>query len=316
MQTQDQIAVSIVVVNWKVREMLRSCLCSLYELGGLAPRQFEVIVVDNDSRDGSVEMVREKFPSITVIANERNVGFGRANNQALPLCRGRYVLLLNPDTVVLDQSVSRLVARMDACADVGAMGCRLINADGSLQRWTGGAFPRLANVLAHYLFVDRLLPARMRPLPLYLDRDERQEIDVDWVSGACLIARASALDGKLFNPDFFMYGEDMELCHRLKLAGWRIVYTPRATIVHYQGESMRQQSGDVLLSAIKGPRQFYLQMRGGRAIRTYDAITVAGFGLRWLLYRIGAALSNTAGYRDKAESSRDLMRRAWRIMRA
>lgn len=316
MQTQDPIAVSIIVVNWKVREMLRSCLCSLYQLGGLPPEQFEVIVVDNDSRDGSVEMVREQFPSVTVIANERNVGFGSANNQALPLCRGRYVLLLNPDTVVLDQSISRLVARMDARPDVGAMGSRLVNADGSLQRWTGGAFPRLANVLAHYLFLDRLLPARLRPLPLYLDRDEQQEVDVDWVSGACLIARASALDGKLFDPDFFMYGEDMALCHRLKLAGWRVVYTPRVTIVHYQGESMRQQSGDVLLSAIKGPRQFYLQMRGGRAIRTYDAITVAGFGLRWLLYRVGAALSSTSDYRDKAESSRDLMRRAWRIMRA
>lgn len=306
---------SVIIVNWKVRELLRGCLESVRSDSGLTAGAVEVIVVDNDSGDGSVEMVREAFPDVRVIANDENLGFGRANNQALGLCRGRYVVLLNPDTVVLDGALGAMVAAMDRDRSISALGCRLLNGDLSLQRWTGGAFPRLRNVLNHYLMLDQLLPRRLRPMPLYLDHDARTPIDVDWVSGACMMLRADDLRGRLFDPAFFMYGEDMELCHRLKQQGGRVVYTPEASIVHYQGESMKQQQGDVLLSSLKGPRQFYLQMRGERAILAFDALTVGGFGLRWLLYGIGHRLRPGRGLDQRAGSSRDLMRRAWRIMR-
>jgi hypothetical protein len=308
--------VSIVVVNWNVRELLRECLRSTLEDGGLAPGRLELIVVDNDSKDGSVEMVRAEFPQVTLIANADNVGFGRANNQALPLCRGRYVMLLNPDTRVLPGAVAALVAHMDATPDAAVMGCRLLNADLSLQRWTGGAYPRLLNLVNHYFFVDRLLPARWRPMPLYLDRDVAHDIDVDWVSGAVMVLRAACLEGRLFNPQYFMYGEDMELCHRLKQAGGRVVYTPVASIVHYQGESMKQQDGDVMLSSLKGPRQFYRHVRGDRGVLLYDLVTIAGFGLRALLFGLGAlARGGDARLAAKARSSGDLMGRAWRILR-
>jgi GT2 family glycosyltransferase len=305
--------VSVIIVNWKVRELLRHCLQSVRDAAGLAPQRLQVIVVDNDSGDGSVEMVAAEFPEVALIANADNPGFGRANNQALPLCTGRYILLLNPDTVVLDGAVRRLVEHMDGAPDVAVMGCRLVNADQSLQRWTGGAFPRAWNVANHYLFLDRLLPRSLRPPPLYLDHDAANDIEVDWVSGACMILRASMLDGKLFDSAFFMYGEDMELCHRLKLAGHRVVYTPVASIIHYQGASMKQQQGDVLLSSLKGPRQFYRQMRGERALWWIDLMTVVGFGLRSVLYTIGAWLRPHGSYAAKAASSKDLMRRAWRI---
>ncbi|MEY2892719.1 MAG: hypothetical protein RJA98_2627, partial [Pseudomonadota bacterium] len=278
----------VVIVNWKVRELLREALRSLYAQGGIAPERLQVVVIDNNSGDGSVEMVREAFPQATLIANADNPGFGRANNQALPLLDARYLVLLNPDTVVPAQAMAKLVAHMDAQPDVGIMGCRLLNADGSMQRWTGGAFPRLANVASHYLFLDRLLPRRLRPAPLYLTHDSTDDVDVDWVSGACMILRPSMLDGKLFSPAFFMYGEDMELCHRVRLAGHRVVYTPVASIVHLQGQSMKQQSGAVLLTSLKGPRQFYLHMRGAKALFLFDLITVAGFALRWLLYGLAS----------------------------
>jgi N-acetylglucosaminyl-diphospho-decaprenol L-rhamnosyltransferase len=114
-----------------------------------------------------------------------------------------------------------------------------------------------------------------------------------------------------------MYGEDMELCHRLKQAGGRVVYTPVASIVHYQGESMKQQDADVMLSSLKGPRQFYRHMRGDRGVLLYDAVTVAGFGLRALLYRLGALVrGGDARLAAKARSSRDLMGRAWKILRS
>ncbi len=306
------IDVSIIIVNWNVRELLRGSLQSLRDASGMPAERMQVIVVDNASADGSAAMVAAEFPEVTLLANADNLGFGRANNQALPLCTGRHVLLLNPDTLVLDGAVARMRTLMDAQPDVSVMGCRLLNGDGTLQRWTGGAYPRLANLVNHYFFLDRLLPARWRPMPLYLDRDVPDDMAVDWVSGACMMLRASALQGKLFNPDYFMYGEDMELCHRLKMAGGDVIYTPRATIVHFQGESMKQQQGEVLLSSLKGPRQFYRQMRGGRGLALYDLVTWAGFGLRWCLFGIGGWLK--PGLRPKADSSRDLMRRAWRIL--
>lgn len=305
----------VVIVNWNVRDLLRDSLRSLYAHGGLARSQLQVVVVDNHSQDGSVAMVRDEFPDVLLIANPDNPGFGRANNQALPLLDARYLLLLNPDTVVRDNAVARLVAAMDEQPDVAAMGCRLLNADGSLQRWTGGAFPRLANVANHYWFLDRLLPRRWRPAPLYLDHDAPGDLDVDWVSGACMILRPSMLGGRLFDPAFFLYGEDMELCHRLRRAGHRVVYTPRASIVHLQGRSMRQQRGAVLLTSLKGPRQFYHHAGGGR-LWLFDLITVTGFGLRWLLYALGSRLQPGRGLAERAASSRDLMQRAWRIMRS
>ena len=313
---QPPVDLSIIIVNWNVRDLLRQSLDSVWARGGLAAGRLQVIVVDNDSADGSAEMVAREFPAAELIANRDNLGFGKANNQALPQCRGRQVMLLNPDTLVLDGALKALVDHMDAHPDVAVTGCRLLNGDGSLQRWTGGAYPRLLNVLNHYFFLDRLLPAAMRPMPLYLDHDAQQDVEVDWVSGAVMLLRADRLNGQLFNPDYFMYGEDMELCHRLKQAGGRVVYTPCASIVHYQGESMKQQQGDVLLSALKGPRQFYRQMRGDSAVWLYDLVTVGGFALRWVLYRAGALLKRGAAAQEKARSSHDLMCRAWRIMKA
>ena len=169
--------------------------------------------------------------------------------------------------------------------------------------------------MTHNFFLDRLLPANWRPLPLYLDRDVREDIDVDWVSGACMILRGSKLGGRLFNTEYFMYGEDMELCHRLKQAGGRVVYSPKVSIIHYQGASMKKQEGDVLLSSLKGPRQFYRQMRGGRGLRVYDLITVSGFGLRWLMYHVAGMFRPDSGFDRRARSSQDMMRRAWAILR-
>jgi GT2 family glycosyltransferase len=308
--------VSIIIVNWNVRELLASCLRSLFEVGGLPAQAMQVIVVDNASADGSAALVRADFPQVQLIANADNVGFGAANNQVLPLCQGRQVLLLNPDTLVLPGAIAALVCHMDAHPEVAVSGCRLLNGDGSLQRWTGGAYPRLWNLATHYFFLDLLLPAAWRPMPLYLDRDVPSDIDVDWVSGAVMLLRADRLGGRLFNPDYFMYGEDMELCHRLKRAGGRVVYTPCASIIHYQGASMKQQQGDVLLSSLKGPRQFYRQMRGGRRLWLYDAITVTGFGLRWALYGLAALCRPGGALAAKARSSRDLMLRAWRVFGA
>jgi GT2 family glycosyltransferase len=306
--------VSIIIVNWKVRELLRQCLKSVQDAGGLASHDYELIVVDNNSGDGSVAMVEAEFPLVRVIANQDNRGFGAANNQAYEVCQGDFVVLLNPDTRVLNGAIGTLFTRIQAKPEVAILGCRLLNGDGSLQKWTGGAFPSIRNLVNHYFFLDRVLPRAFRAAPLYLDRDVEEDLDVDWVSGACLIARRTALGKTIFDPAFFMYGEDMELCHRMKQDGRKVVYTPLASIIHYQGESMKQQTGDVLLSSIKGPRQFFRLMRGNSQVWVFDFITMAGFGLRWLLYRGASPIMPSAVV--KAASSRQYMQLAWRLMRS
>lgn len=304
----EQPSVSIVIVNWKVRDLLRLCLQSVFEQALMPASSFEVIVVDNDSGDGSVEMLRDEFPMVTVIASATNVGFGAANNLALARCRGKYILLLNPDTVVLDHALDVLLERISARPDIALLGCRLLNGDRSLQKWTGGTFPTLWNVACHYLFLDRILPRALRPSALYLERDVNTDIEVDWICGACMIFSRDKVGDFIFDESFFMYGEDMELCQRLGHFG-KIVYTPAVSIIHYQGASMKQQQGDALLSSLKGLRSIFLMNHPKAQTWLFDAVTLAGFGLRWILYSLSGA-----HYREKARSSKQFMQLAWKIM--
>jgi GT2 family glycosyltransferase len=312
--TSKPLMMSIVIVNWNVEELLRGCLASIEADLQLPADQYEVLVVDNLSSDGSVAMVAEEFPSVRLIANQENVGFGRANNQTLSIVRGKYLLLLNPDTLLRDHALDKMLAIMEADPSIWALGCRLVNGDGSLQRWTGGSFPSVWTAACHYLFLNYLLPKALRPPSLYLDSDVASDVDVDWVSGAVLMLRRDKLDGKLFDERFFMYGEDMELCHRLKSAGGRIVYSPAATVVHFQGASMKQQSGVVMKSSLEGLRSFHRMSTGGRGLVWIDLLTVVGFGLRYIIYGTCALLFPKRGYQSKAQSSRHYCLLASRIM--
>lgn len=313
-RTRDP-GVAIIIVNWKVRELLRACLRSVAKHFDDGLRDGEIIVVDNDSRDGSVEMVRAEFPQVRLLANDANVGFGAANNQALALTGAARIVLLNPDTLVRDDALSTMLRALDAEPGIGVVGCRLLNADGSLQRWTAGAFPSLANVASHYLFLDRILPRALRAAPLYLDGDIGHAQDVGWVSGACMAIRREALSGRLFDPRFFMYAEDMELCRRLHEAGWRVRYEPRASIVHYQGASLQQQQSDIMLSSLQGPRLYFEMTHGRAAALLLDLLTIVGFGLRWAIYGAAAIARPAAGYGARAASSRRYMGMAWRVLR-
>lgn len=306
--------IAVIVVNWKVKDLLRECLVSLQEASGWPWGSYEVFMVDNDSGDGSVDMVSESFPGVHVIANTRNAGFGAANNQAFAQTRADVVVLLNPDTVVRPQALKAMVDSLLSEPDLGIVGCRLLNKNGSLQRWTAGAFPTLGNVVSHYLFLDRLLPSSLRPAPLYMDRDLTAPQDVGWVSGACMAIRREALRGMLFDERFFMYAEDMELCHRVTQQGWRVRYDPRMSIVHYQGASLQQQSADIMISSLKGPRDFFMRNHGPLATGVLDGVTVAGFALRWLINQVAASVK-PAVYQQRAALSRRYLQLACQVMR-
>ena len=306
--------VSIVIVNWKVRELLSECLRSIAAGTRLPSSDYEIIVVDNASADGTIEMLEREFPAVTAVANRDNVGFARANNDALAHCHGRCLLLLNPDTVVSDGAIDHLLEYMESHAAVGALGCRLVYPDGSFQRWTGGAMPTLWNAACHFLFLGRILPVALAGPGLFLQRDIGGDLEVDWVSGACMALRRDALGDRIFDPTIFMYGEDVELCDRLRRDGYSVVYSPSVTIVHHHGSSMRQQSGPVTMSGLKGLRAHYAAHHDRLELWCYDAITALGFSLRSILYAMLAVARPGRGYRERAASSRKYLAQSLRIM--
>ena len=237
------IDLTVVIVNWNVRDLLRCCLQSIeaeasQAFGGFA---LEIVVVDNASTDGSVEMVRAEFPNVRLIANDKNRGFTVANNQGLALGQGRYLLLLNPDTEVTGGALATMVLSMDGHPEIGALGPQLRYPDGSLQS-SRRRFPTFATALVESTVVQEWWGDN-RVLRRYYMADTPDDAiqSVDWLVGACLLVRRQAYEqvGGL-DEDFFMYSEEMDWCRRIKDAGWLVVYLPTATVVHHEGRSSEQ----------------------------------------------------------------------------
>ena len=234
-QTPD---VTICIVNWNVREDLRQCLLSLranLSMGGVTA---QTIVVDNASDDGSVALLGAEFPEVELIANADNRGFAGANAQAFAVARGRYVLMLNPDTIMPPDGLNTLIAFADAHPKSGAIGPKLLNRDGSLQH-SCRRFPTITAALFRNTILGRLFPhAHAAEVYLMADFDHIHEAQVDWVSGACMLIRKEALDqiGGI-DTGFFWGSEDVDLCWRLHKAGWDVTYTPQPAVMHIIGRS-------------------------------------------------------------------------------
>jgi N-acetylglucosaminyl-diphospho-decaprenol L-rhamnosyltransferase len=231
---------SIVIVNWNVRELLRHCLSSIYQATE-ASFELEAIVVDNASGDGSVVMVGESFPQVHLIANDENLGFTRGNNQAIAQSRGRYVLLLNPDTEVVGGALSTMVQYMDTHPQAGALGPQLLYPDGSVQP-SRRRFPTIATAFLESTVLQQWFPDNRVLRRYYIrDRGDDEVQEVDWVVGACLLARRQAIEQVgLLDEKFFMYSEEMDWCRRFKERGWRVVYLPTAQVIHHEAKSSEQ----------------------------------------------------------------------------
>lgn len=220
------------IVSYRVRDLLRDCLRSLYQNTRLS---FEVIVVDNASQDGVVEMLQQEYPQIRLVENQDNAGYTRPMNQALRLGRGRYLLQLNPDTLVLPEAIDRLVAFMDQHPEVGICGPKVLNRDLTLQKPCRRGEPRPWAVLTYFLGLSALFPNSpffSRYLMTYLDEDVTHP--VDGVAGSCMLVRRALIDqiGYL-DERYFAYQEDADFCFRARQAGWRVYYMPQAQIIHY-----------------------------------------------------------------------------------
>jgi GT2 family glycosyltransferase len=243
---------SVVVISFNTRDKLETCLESV-----TTTRPVEIVVVDNGSTDGSIELVREDFPHVRLLVNEENRGYGRAANQAVAACATPAVLLLNSDTIVSPDSLVALGQYMAQHPRAAVVGPRLVNADGTLQRSTYG-FPSAADTLLGetglHLLVRRIPALRERFWRTW--RHDRARV-VPWVLGAALAMRRDAFDAVGgFDDAYFMYGEDVDLCRRLAAAGFETHYAPVATVVHLSGQSTRTREGAMRRELLVSSRRY------------------------------------------------------------
>lgn len=258
---------SIIIVNWNTRQLLAECLDSIY--ASLLDRECEIWVVDNNSKDGSQRMLRELYPEINLIANSCNPGFARANNQAIHQCTGEYILLLNPDTVVKPGALSLLMKFLDEHPQAGAVGPRLINADGSLQI---SAYPQptLWREFWRLFHMDNFHPWALYPMQEWDVATPRQ---VDVLMGACLLIRRKVLDQiGLFDEDYFMYSEEVDLCCRIRQAGWSIYWVPQAVVVHYGGQSTDQVAAEMFLHLYQGKILYFRKHYSWLSVQLYKVV--------------------------------------------
>jgi GT2 family glycosyltransferase len=279
---------SIIIVSWNVRDLLRACLESLRP--AWERTRAEVIVVDNASTDGTAALVCEAYPAVRLIANQANRGFGAANNQGMAAAGGRYLLLLNPDTVVLPGALEQLVAFLDGHPRVGLVAPRLLNPDGSLQR-NAFRFPGLCQVALD------LFPLHPRLTESALNGRYRRELHatgpfaIDHPLGAAMMVRREVWEETGgFDEDYFMYAEEVDWCWRIRQAGWMIWQVPAAEIVHYGGQSTGQVPDVMFIELWRARYRFFRRHHGP----LYQAAVrgLVRLGMMWRAFRVTRAAAH------------------------
>jgi hypothetical protein len=296
--------VSIIIVNWNARDILRDCLSSI---AAETPLAHEVIVVDNASSDGSAAMVRSQFPGVRLIANSENRGFAAANNQGIEIAGGRYILLLNPDTMILDHAIDTMVAWCDGHPDVGCAGCQVLESETTVQS-TCFSDPGPVNLLLIETGLCRLFPnSRFFGRPYYGWWDRSSERDVDVVSGMFMLMPRPVLEtvGPL-DEAFFIYSEEADWCRRIRNAGYRCVFTPVARILHLEGGGK---------SAMQVQSRMYVQLQKSKLhyVRKHDglfgyAFTRFAFSVlmaaRWVVFSALGLISRNQTHRKRSDLAR------------
>ena len=235
---------SIIIVNYNVKEFLQNLISSIYKAGQKI--KYEIIIVDNASDDGSIEFLHEKFPDIKLIVNKKNLGFSKANNIGLSIAKGKYILLLNPDTIVQEDTFERMIGFFEQTPDAGMAGCKILNPDGTLQLACRRSFPGPWTSFCKVTGLSNLFPNNKlfaRYNLTYLD--ENQTYEVDAISGSFMMIKRETYE-KVGNLDeqFFMYGEDLDLCYRVQQNGYKVYYVHETQIIHYKGESTKRSNLD------------------------------------------------------------------------
>ncbi len=266
--------VSVVVVTWNALPWVEQSLDSV--------RGFDVIVVDHGSTDGTLDVVRERYPEARIVEQE-NKGMGGGNNAGMRLAEGRYFFLLNSDAWVVDDGLAKLIAYADAHPAAAVVGPRLLNPDGTLQRSVRGE-PNLWRLATEYLFIRKLAPRSRRLNPLYAGGfDHDVEIEADWLYGPALLVRRDAVDEVgLFDEDFFMFSEEVDWMTRFRRAGWKVLFYPGAEVVHVGGAS---HGGQMYVENLRGHLRYAAKHHGPKAAERTRRLLLVSLRLRVLVLR-------------------------------
>ncbi len=281
---------SIIIVNYNTRAFLERLLVSLHET--VQKTQHEVMVVDNASQDGSAEMVRRSFPGVVLLESKQNLGFSRANNLAARRAKGAFLLFLNPDTVVTERAVDEMVAFLRANPKAAAVGCKLLNEDGSLQR-SCGRFPNLGIELCTRTLLSRAFPnSRIFGRHKLSDWDYATVRSVDWLTGACLLVRKAVFDELAgFDENIFMFYDDVDLCLRLRRKGWDLLFYPHVSVYHFHGGAWRERRQVAIKQNLVNALYYYRKHHSKLAraalhvLMLLEIVLSFGWVLGWSAYR-------------------------------
>ncbi|NRF96237.1 glycosyltransferase family 2 protein [Paenibacillus frigoriresistens] len=274
---------SIIIVNFKTRDLTLACLQSVFS--SATSYTYEVILIDNASNDGIIPVTTEQFPQVICIANTDNVGFSKANNQGIRIAKGRYVLLLNSDTIVQPDTLDIMLRFMDENPTVGASGCKIVLPDGSLDRACKRGFPTPSASFYYAFGFSKLFPKtpRFNQYQLgYLSPNEAYPIDS--LVGAFMLIRREAIEQVgMLDEEFFMYGEDIDWCYRIKEAGWVNYYYPRTQIVHHKGASSRRKPFKIIYEFHRAMILFHNKHYRKKYSWLTNAMVYAGVSLKFML---------------------------------
>lgn len=299
---------SIITVSWNVRDLLRDCIRSVD--AGRGQLHLEMIVVDSASSDGSVDMIKQEFPWVELIASEENLGFPGGNNVGIARAKGRNILLLNPDTVILDDALQVMVHYIDQHVDIGALGAKILNPDLSIQS-SRRRFPTMLTAIFESTWLESVAPSAI--LRDYYTRDlpDDESADVDWVTGACLMVPRLVIDqvGPL-DEEYFMYSEELDWCRRIKDAGWRVLYLPQAQIIHHVGKSSEQAVTDRHINFQRAKLRYFRKYHGRWPTTLLRILLLLMYGWQIVL----EALKGMLGHRRPLRWQR--IRSYWQVLRS
>lgn len=302
--------VSIIIVAWNVRKFVHDCLKSVYEHTQTV--DFEVIYVDNASEDGSVQMVKENFPDVRIIENDRNNGFIKANNQGIEISKGRYVLLLNSDTILLNNAIAKTVKFADDDPKAAVVGCRVLNSDQTLQR-TCFMYPSLLNTFLSATYLYKVFPRSRffgREHMTWCDFNEPMEVET--VCGCYSLVRKEAIEQVgLMDERYFVYGDDPDWCYRFKKAGWKIMFSPDGRIIHYGGQTTSRKARAFRLQ-LEGSKLIFMKLHASKAAFPFACFLVGLFFFLRIPYWLTFGLLRTKEGKKPIEQAVTYLIGSWR----
>jgi GT2 family glycosyltransferase len=306
--------VSTVIVNWNTGNILRDCLKSVYEqTQGIS---FEVIVIDNASLDGSADIVRKQFPQVILIENDENRGFAPGVNQGMAVAKGRYVLVLNSDTIICDNAIEKTIRYADKYPKAGITGCQVLDDSGTIQM-TCFRFPSVLNLFLHTFALNKIFKKNHffgREWMLWWPRDTEREVEV--ISGSFMLVRRDAIDDVgLMDEDYFLYYEETDWCYRFAKAGWKKLFWPEAKIIHCHGgrNSSKQESLKMAVQMQKSCLIFFKKHRHVVSYITVRLILMVSSACRFGFWTIALFVKHLL--RNSSNHERKKIAEKWSVFK-